>query len=41
MTRILSIDPAFRKCGIVVVNYDFMVEYHENIDFVGDGEKEN
>ena len=41
MTRILSIDPAFRKCGIVVINDQFQVEHHENIDFIGEGEKQD
>ena len=38
--KVLSIDPAFRKCGIVVLSDTFLVEHHENIDFVGsEGDK--
>jgi hypothetical protein len=33
--RVLSVDPAFRRCGLVVINDGFLVEHHENIDFVG------
>ena len=41
MTKLISVDPAFKRCGVVVLTDDYRVHAHENIDFIGDKEKQN
>jgi hypothetical protein len=38
---IASIDPAFKKCGIVVMDSDFKIIFADNINFLDNYVKEN
>lgn len=37
--KIVSIDPAFKKCGIVVISNDFNIHHYENNDFLANHHK--
>lgn len=38
-TKICSIDPAFKRCGFVVMTDDFRIHHHENVDFLANHQK--
>lgn len=37
--KIVSIDPAFKKCGIAVMTTDFKIHHYENNDFLANHQK--
>ena len=41
MKRLVSIDPAFKKNAIVVIDQSFHILYDNNIDFTADYDKKN
>lgn len=41
MVKICSIDPAFKKCGAVVIDSDFKIHFSDNMNFLDNYQKTN